>query len=172
MRTGFPEKYLKDAKMMEEVLAGSLQDRTQQVAHMSPPLTFQDDILCSGYLEKACPLDNMVSSIAAAAGKGLRTTTRYFVLRASSTCLEYFTAEGQRGQKKGAIDLTKCNRITPDAQIPGKFTKPNTFALEVEDRIVYLNTNTREMMGHWVTSITSHLSNLERANNQGMMING
>jgi hypothetical protein len=125
-------------------------------------------MICCGYLEKACPLDSMASTIAAAAGKPLRTTTRYFVLRASSPYLEYYVSDAPKSPKKGQIDLMKCSGITMDAQIPGKATKANTFSIEINDRIVYLSTNSRDMMTRWIESITSHLANLERANNQGL----
>jgi hypothetical protein len=122
-------------------------------------------------MDKARPLDSITSSIVAAAGKTLRTTNRFFVLRASSPFLEYFATDAARAPKKGALDLAKCRGVNPDAQIPGiKSTKAHTFSLEIEDQVVFLNAGSKELMEEWIEKITAHIKTLESANNQGARV--
>eukprot|EP00047_Mylnosiga_fluctuans_P008271 m.6654 g.6654 ORF g.6654 m.6654 type:complete len:1058 (-) comp2120_c0_seq1:291-3464(-) len=131
----------------------------------------REDIICSGFLHKLCPLRTIVASLITAAGKSPRSTHRFFILRKSRACLDYYETHYPGAAQKGSINLLDVKRVRGNVAVAGSKHDPAcTFALDTEDEVVYLIASSVELMNKWIQHLTAHIRFLAQAHSEGFTI--
>ena len=125
-------------------------------------------MLCCGYLHKLYPKSTL-STTRGTPGKIYRSAHRFFVLRRSRSCLDYYASNDPGAVLKGSIDLLSCLRIEKGVEVSGSEQFAGcTFTLQIEDQMLYLSASCEDFMLRWVEKISEHLLFLRKANTQGI----